>query len=527
MNEKEIVKFVEPIFRFCVKRLNNRHDAEDLASEIMVHILSGIEKYHIDSLEKWVWRIAYNRYARFIDIRNKRMEIPSESDFTDIPDDYDFVDEMLIAEEYQQVFNYLHTLSSEYRNILVDFYIGQLPIKQIANRYALTETTVKWRLNTSRKKIKTRIEEHKMDKVYKRINWNTTACNGSMNSNKYLHSQIARAICEAAYDKPLTVEEISIKTGLPTLYIEDEIPRLISGDAIVKEGNKFATNFIVLRLCDKQVMEKKFAPIIADIADYFTELFREHQPAVSKMNFYGSDFTMKRLGYIALPAILRGKVRKVKDSLNMKNGPFPPRLDGGYGWFIIEETKDELEQLEDYGSGCNASGDETKGNYLYYLWIGKYFNENIYLDDGIPWLVPKDIDDKGQNVAIPSDSLSEDEIIRLIKANLVIKDGDSYKFNFAIFTKEQFDDFKGCFNNENTNLDETLAQLITDIHKSFKAFVPKRLDSQINQWVSCYVHNIIGFIAEELIARDVLEKPDDEKPLTNGVFCVLGKYFYI
>ena len=77
---------------------------------------------------------------------------------------------------------------------------------------------------------------------------------------------------------------------------------------------------------------------------------------------------------------------------------------------------------------------------------------------------------------------------------------------------------------ENESLDNLLEELISDIYKSFKAFVPKRLDSQINQWVSCYVQNIIGFVAEELILRGILEKPDIEKPLVNGVFGILGEY---
>ena len=55
-------------------------------------------------------------------------------------------------------------------------------------------------------------------------------------------------------------------------------------------------------------------------------------------------------------------------------------------------------------------------------------------------------------------------------------------------------------------------------------FVPKRLDSQIYQWVFCFVHRINGYVTEELIARGVLEKPDDEKPLTNGVFYIEGKF---
>ncbi len=53
-----------------------------------------------------------------------------------------------------------------------------------------------------------------------------------MNSNKYLLDQVSRAICEAAYETPLTVEEISLATGLPTMYVEDFLPNLIYGDAI-------------------------------------------------------------------------------------------------------------------------------------------------------------------------------------------------------------------------------------------------------------------------------------------------------
>ncbi|MCL1795131.1 MAG: sigma-70 family RNA polymerase sigma factor, partial [Oscillospiraceae bacterium] len=452
MDENEIVKFVEPIFHFCAKRLSSRHDAEDLASEIMVHVLSGIKKYQIDSLEKWVWRIARNRYARFIDMRKRQNEVPPENDFADIKDDYDFVDELIVVDRYQQVFKYLHTLSSEYRNILVDYYIGQLPVKQIAKAYALTETTVKWRLNVSREKIKTRIGENKMDKVYKRINWNTGTCNGSMDPNKYLYSQIARAICEAAYEKPLTVEEISIKTGLPTMYIEDELPRLVGGDAIFQDGGKYAANFIILRLCDKRAMETKFAPLVANVADYFASLFKEHEDAVSSMGFYGSDFSMKRLGYIALPAVLRGKIGKIKDGLNMPNGPYPPRLDGGYGWFVVDEKETENEALATTESGCNSNGDEAKGNFIYYYWIGKYFDNKVYHNGGTKWLAPKDIVGKSQDGTIPDGSLSEDDIVRLIAANLIVKDGGEYKFNFAIFAKEQFEDFKGRFDKDNANL---------------------------------------------------------------------------
>ena len=524
INQNEIVRFIEPIFHFCVKRLNSRHDAEDLASEIIVHILNGLQKYEIDSLEKWVWRIAYNRYARFIDARNKRNEIPTENGLIDMASDYDFLDELIISQEYQQVFMYLHTLSSEYRDILVDYYIGQMPVKQIAQNYGLAETTVKWRLNISRKKIQTRIGENKMDKVYKRINWYTKACNGSMDPDRYLHSQIARAICEAVYEKPLTVEEISLKTGLPTIYIEDELPRLIYGDAIVQEGSKYSTDFILLRMCDKKVMETKFAPLVGDVADHFALVFDKGKDAVAQMEFYGSNFGTERLGYIALSTILRGKVRNATDGLNLQSPPYPPRKDGGYGWFIIEETETEEEKISPASPVCNASGNEN--DFIYYFSIGKYFSDYVYHNGGTTWMSHKEIVGKTENGVIPANVLSEDDKIRLLKANLIIMDGDNCKLNFPVFTPEQFTAFKQLSDRDNSKLDKMITELVADIYKSFKAFVPKRLDSQIVQYVRCYVNNIIGFVTEELINRGVLEIPDGEKPLTNGVFSILsGKYF--
>lgn len=77
LDQDKIIPYVEPIFRFCRSRLSSRYDAEDLASEILCHVLAGMQKYEIQSLDAWVWRIAHNRYARFIGKRNKARTVLS------------------------------------------------------------------------------------------------------------------------------------------------------------------------------------------------------------------------------------------------------------------------------------------------------------------------------------------------------------------------------------------------------------------------------------------------------------------
>jgi len=523
-DENDIVKFIEPVFHFCNKRLNNRFDAEDLASEIMVHILNGIGKYQIDSLENWVWRIAHNRYARFINLHNKRNEILSDFDFTQIIDDYEFIDKLIIIDEYQQIFKYLHTLSSEYRDIFVDYYIEQIPVKQIAKKYSITEATVKWRLNISRKKIRSRIGEGKMDKIYKRKNWIIQICNGGFfDPNKYLNSQIARAICDAAYEKSLTVEEISLKTGIPAMYIEDEIPRLINGDAIVKEGNKYVTNFIIISMSNKKKIAGKFTSFISNISDYFMELFNDKNINLSEIGFYAPEFSLKKIGFIVLPAILRGKINKIKNGLNIKDDPLPPRLDGGFGWFIANEVENENEYIDIINNGYYISGNITGDakDLIYYFVLNNYKRVDYEITN---WLHDNIKITNIENGILSDNFLSDDDKVNLIKNNLIVKDENKYKINYCIFKREQYDNLIESFKKTNTKLDDMLTEIIIDIYKNFKLSAPKRLDSQINNFVSGYVQNIIGFIAEELINRNVLNKPDNEKPLTDGVFCILGEY---
>lgn len=521
MDGNKIIPYIEPIFRFCYKRLSDRCDAEDLAGEIICYILDGMSKYRVESLDAWVWRIAHNRYARFIDARNKAPTVLSCDELFDIAD-YSDVDEDNTQDQYETVFRYLHTLSSEYKNIFVDYYIGEMSVRSLARKYSLPETTIKWRLNVGRRKIRDRIGENKMDKVYQRINWHTTGCNGNMDSDAYLHTQIARAICLAAYEKPLTVEEISIRTGIPTMYIEDELPRLEYGDAICKVGNKYATDFIIFRLKDREQTEKASVSAVNVLADKFEAVLKEAEDKIGAVGFYGSDFGIGRLGYIVVPYMLRSRIRDVKNNrLKLENGPYPPRKDGGYGWFIVEETVDETENGYEYNSGCNtATGEERR---IYYYWIEKYFDCGVYHNNGIRLMLDAGAVKKAKNGLILEDVLSDEDAAHLAKNNLITVSEGNYRLNIPYFTEEQFEKFVSLFDMTDEKINDLLAEWIKDVRKSFESFVPKHLHDQINQWMSCYLNQIIGYVTDELIRRGVLCKPDNEKPLTNGVFCVKGK----
>ncbi len=260
------------------------------------------------------------------------------------------------------MFRCLHTLSAAYRDIFVDHYVGGLSVRALADKYALPESTIKWRLHTGREKNQKEGRGTKMDKIYNRIQWNTVTCNGSLDTDRYLHTQLARAICLAAYEKPLTVEEISVQTGVPALYIEDELPRLLHGEAVVKLGEKYATNFILFPPQGRADGQNGCRAAAADGGRPRGGAAAGRRPPGTGL--YGSSFGMERLGGISCPYLRRtiGDLKSRRLGLE-RTDLSPMRRDGGCGWFVVEGNRGRVEKSAPFNSGRNAV--EGDGLWLY------------------------------------------------------------------------------------------------------------------------------------------------------------------
>lgn len=513
---QDIHPFIEPIYRFCASRICNPYDAEDLSGEILLHVLDGLRKYRIDSLEHWIWRVAHNRYARFMAARSRQDKILSEDVMFDLAEDIDIEDDFLNRQKQSAAYQALMSIGKAYREIAVDYYVHELSIKALSKKFNLNETTVKWRLNVSREKIRSRIGVYEMERIYDRLNWETESCNGNLNPDRYLHSQLTRAICDACYEEPRTIEEISASIGVPALYLEDEIPRLIYGDAVVEQNGKYATNFIILRLGDREQMEACITPMVKQMANWYEKQSEAAEKDVKGIGFYGCDLPMSFLGHIALPSAMRSAVRRVSEAHpQMADGPYPVRQDGGHGWFLVSETPDSAEKTPPYTSGLNVTDGEK--DLFYCNWIQKYFHEEVFWD-GLKPMYARNIVPKCQNGLIPDELLSEEELAFYISLGLVRKQDELLYLNFPCFSRTEYRSFASLFDRPDEQIDTLIYQTKKKIRDIFLGCSPKRLGSQVNQWVSGIVHDLTGMITEELIARNILCKPEKN----TGIFWCEG-----
>lgn len=529
MNNK-ILNYVDAIYSFCLKRLSNRQDAEDLAQEILLHIIISMKKQNIENLDAYIWRIAHNRYARKIQDKNKYpityfgndnlydLEInphmnSSIMDYKNAPLTFPSAEQEIIKnEESHDVFLALHTLSSIYRNILVDYYVQEYDISKIASSYGLSKETVKWRLHVGRSKLKERI--FYMNKNYKKIEMQIM-CNGSFDPLQYLSNQLYKAIALACYEKPMTIEEISVYTGIPTLYLEEALEFMIYGDAIEQTGNKYSTNFIIVDTHDHEKIIKELQPFISQFITSTFKIIHAQWDKIADLIFYSKQFDSRDLSYWLLPLAVRIANEKTKNiTEEFFVPPFPLRKDGGYGYFIVTKGTDDLnESFSGENQYHYKNSENHTGAYTSYFWYGDLYDS--CLNEALKKFDNSCSINRETGECIPK---TEDDLINLLKNNLIYKSDSNYYSTIPILSKSQYEKIKELLSLDNDELVHLLLEMKKIIRKHFKQFTPKRLHEQIIGNLDCY--GILGNLIKNAREEGLLIAPDSDKTFTKNIIYV-------
>ena len=225
--------YMEKLFYFCLKKTGNQIEAEDLTQEIALQIITALNKGAIPtSFSAWVWQIARNCYAKWAEKKHNQREAVTGSDIGDyeIEDESEnILDEMIHAEEMSLLRRELAFIKSDYRNIVVAYYIESKSIRQIASALSLPENTVKSRLFRAREILK---EGMNMAREFGKRSYkpeeitysNICTCPGEHGQPWVLMDpKMNQNIFLACYDNPMTAEELAIEVGVALPYMEDTV----------------------------------------------------------------------------------------------------------------------------------------------------------------------------------------------------------------------------------------------------------------------------------------------------------------
>ena len=247
--------YMEKLFYFCLKKTGRYEEAEDLTQDIALQIIIALNKNTIPtSFSAWVWQIARNRYSVWAKEKHSRNESVTGSDIGDyqIEDESEnILDEMIHTEQMALLRRELAFIKSDYRNIVVAYYIENKSVRDIASSLSISISVVQQRLHRARIILK---EGMDMARKFGKLSYNPEEidfiCNGLFGTDGEPWNYISRMLCKnillAAYRTPSTAEELAMEVGVALPYMEEELRGLVDATLMKKNGNKYETNFFIV-----------------------------------------------------------------------------------------------------------------------------------------------------------------------------------------------------------------------------------------------------------------------------------------
>lgn len=246
-------EYVEKIYYFCLKKTGTAYEAEDLTSDITLHILSALNRGTVPgAFSAWVWRIVRNRYAAWAERLHKSRLLEVGTDVGDLKladEQLSPLDEWIHREDLALMRRELAFISSDYRNIVVAFYIEDKSVREIAEALGIPEGTVKARLFRARKRLKEGMNMARTfgSKSYRpeEVNFSSSGSQPSGLPWSVVQRKIPKNILLEASNNPSTAEELSVALGIALPYMEEEI-RILKNATLLREiEGKYVTDFFI------------------------------------------------------------------------------------------------------------------------------------------------------------------------------------------------------------------------------------------------------------------------------------------
>jgi len=127
----------ERIYAFIVRRIQDRHEAEDLTAEVFHHALANLSRFEWRGVPfaVWLFRIAANAIA---DRRRKAQQTVDPSLAEDL-DQSRWRD----IERRATLFQLVNSLPEDQRSVLVKRFVEQKAVKEIAMEFGRSEGAIK------------------------------------------------------------------------------------------------------------------------------------------------------------------------------------------------------------------------------------------------------------------------------------------------------------------------------------------------------------------------------------------------
>lgn len=510
---KLIEENLHTIFAWSLSKLYDKDDAEDLAQDIICAILKSVHRLeNDDAFWGFVWRIAENTLGA--KLRKKRPDTVEWDEsfcgtYWATPED-----EVIKSDEIRLLRRELSLLSNQYREVTVRYYIYGKSCTEIAAELNISEGMVKYYLFKTRKILKEGIG---MTREYGKKSYNPQTFRMDFwggDGNMYwklFERKLPGNIVLAAYDKPVTMTELSIELGVSVPYLEDEIEILEKHEIIKKIGDKYQTNIIIFTDEYEKKALAKFKPIYEKSTESFNHLLDLMLPKLKELDFYGKDYDDNRLKWTFANLALYHALCKSDDLGREKYGEYPPLSNGSFG-FVYGYDNDYANHHFNGIYGHCENDEKT-------AWVSV---ENYRIIEACQNWQPHKWEDTMRAMTDATLFKKADEnneqLIRLINEGVISSDNGKLSPNFPVFTEEVFHQIQEVLAPMTCEACSCMAHICDIAEEMLKDYVPKALKDRCGQLARInYQMDVMALIMETMVGNGQLSIPDKEVNL-----CMFG-----
>ena len=518
MANDEIIQYYDYLIKLATSKCNSQNDAEDLVGDTMLAAFAYMHRGGtIEHPKTWLTNTLYHKHN---DNLRKKYRAPVTvclDESTEVAEDED--EEYFTSEEASRIRKELNHLSFITREVLIRFYFGNQSVSDIAEGLGIPEGTVKSRLSAGRNQMKKGLETMETRENYLpgRLNLSFGGSDGLKGEPISLveGDLIAQNLLILAYDKPITISDLSKAIGIPAAYIEPIAKKLIDGELMVQmDSGKVYSDFIISKAQDilknfesqKNFAHKQF--------DTVWSIVEKMSAKISKMDFVKSmdgEERTKLDRYAVLKALQdfqhfgTGKIESPK---------FPKRKDGGW-WFAQAiafdagyNTKEYMDASEYCIHGGHRTSEavsvgRTKRIRLYEfdttLWDsphrfgGAY---ELYFKHIIPllWSIYDGISLETSD--IPNDFISY--IPTLEQFGVIGRTEDKLCVKIPVLKKNDYDEMCALIKNATDEIKAVIGEEFTTFITSLKTPIPKHLTSvpELFRYMEATAYFVMSIVRE-------------------------------
>ena len=511
------------IYGYAASNLFDRSRTDDLAAEIVVEVLGSVENLR-DDFAFWgfVWRTAENTLRKFI--RREELRKKAEITFSGFegfeaipapgPNPEDDASERSEEEEQIRLIRReLSLLTKTRREVTVRYYIRNKSVGQIAKELGISADMVKYHLYMARNQMKEGIKmERKLGKfsvdpgVFRLNFWGDWNHYGSIIDRK-----IREAVMLAAYEEPMTAEELSAELGVAMPYLEDEIETLEAAGLLLKTGRKYQNNIPILTLDCQREVEEKTKPLYPEFAKEIYDDLKALLPEVRKLDFKGSDFDDNRLLFMLLNMVALRSYdysQSVSPAVGGRDLPL-----GGHGHLWGLDNDWEINHFQGVVTHCSSADEKSWFAAANYNAIGKCQCPCHSYDFGVGARL---INDAIFEKTVKS---GDDKLAELVEGGIISCRDGKLSANFQVFREEVFTHLvEEMLRPTVEKMSEKMIEVSNVGGKLLAASAPARLRSQCGDIAKITFRLDVGAITvEQMLADGLLVLPEWKVPL-----CIYG-----